>query len=488
VVGYSLIAGHTDAKKKYGNFTIAATDRLVGPYWLDQIAQDPTAPLYMHTMDLRDEFTFWSVARGYRHRTTWKEIRGLKDVMMNRVSGLVEQSPYVAQLASMGADSEFWMKRIFAGFSGEVHYAGPESILYIGLFSLTLLPNVTNLTLPWTSPPMSGDNIEVARRLLHMIQHEARFGPGDRSLGKLKRLNLYYSSRRRVYDSLLSFMALLALPKLEEFHASNLAETLNVRWPYPYRFNLRTVHLTSCCLTSHVVSGLLANMPNLATFKYSHAFSRSPSGDDHEHWDPASIIDAVEKQVGNQLRHLAITIEPGRVNKIGHGVTSMRGFTRLETLEIDVMLFVAAGRVVSSPVPPESSDPTKSQALPESGDDVRSRSIRDANLEAENILPKSLQRLDLYFNHENDRGRHVAAVDTLISRLASCRPVLPDLSHFMVHIRSNHDNPPSDSDSSEWEPGISPNLELLCLHLVERGIEHRCEPGAMPPWRSGSRL
>jgi hypothetical protein len=112
--------------------------------------------------------------------------------------------------------------------------------MFLGLFFLTLLPNVTELTLPWISQPwqLYGDHRRARRaceRLLDVLRDEGRSSRDHRALGKLKRLNYRLRPNYDVHEPLNSILPLLVLPKLEELYASSLVavdDSWNLVWPY----------------------------------------------------------------------------------------------------------------------------------------------------------------------------------------------------------------------------------------------------------------
>ncbi|KAI3331825.1 hypothetical protein HD806DRAFT_478422 [Xylariaceae sp. AK1471] len=468
-VGHSFIGQHSTRKKKYKNVTIVATNSLVGLYWLDQIALEPILPLYMNNVDLRGQVSGIDYDIDADTRQISTEMFGIGDphLMIQRVKGIIERSRY---LAFEGLDPSFWTEQILSDVGDHDQYS--DHHMFLGLLFLTLLPNVTNLTLPWISEPwaLHGDGDRSRReckRLLDVLRDEGRSGRACRALGKLKRLNYRLRPNYDVREPLESILPLLVLPKLEELYASSLVAIdffYDLVWPYAgIESNLKTIHLAHCCMDAKSISEFLAHMPHLTSFKYAHAAKHHGLG---AYWDAGEFVAAVEKQVGHQLRHLAITIEPRTINSIDAGVTSMHGFVQLETLDIDFMVFCGPsiesgekGGLLNTP-PKPGYPKWAMEFIPP----------------IHRIFPKCLRRLDLFVDPSNGIRLKSTAVIYLTSGFRSARSsMFPNISHFTVHVRSE--------PIGTLNRACLHDLDSLCGHLDGEGIEYRFDLSAMPPWR-----
>jgi hypothetical protein len=202
------------------------------------------------------------------------------------------------------------------------------------------------------------------------------------------------------------------------------------------------------------ISELLAHTPRLTSFRYGHAAKHHGLG---AYWDAGEFVAVVEKQMGHQLRHLAITIEPGAINGIDAGVTSMHGFTQLETLEIDFMVFCG----------PSLESGEKSGILNTPPKQGYSKWTAKSIPPIHRILPTTLRGLDLFVEETT------ALIYLTSSYRSICSSGFAHLLHFMVHVRS-------EPISSQNHAPIR-DLVSLFEHFDRQGIKYRLDRGAMPP-------
>jgi hypothetical protein len=136
------------------------------------------------------------------------------------------------------------------------------------------------------------------------------------------------------------------LSNLERLYANDCTVTANphdhlpIQWPFPdLTSNLRAIEFLECFIEDKSLSNLLARPPNLVPFKYSHQ-TRYYNRFQHilPNWDAGAFVAAIGKHCGHQLTALAINIHR-LTGKIITGVVSMKEFTRLESAELDVLVF-----------------------------------------------------------------------------------------------------------------------------------------------------
>ncbi|KAF2123371.1 hypothetical protein P153DRAFT_371697 [Dothidotthia symphoricarpi CBS 119687] len=108
------------------------------------------------------------------------------------------------------------------------------------------------------------------------------------------------------------------------------------QWPESSpRSRLTRIELACCCIDAHGLSNLLANTPELTTFKYSH--QTKWDGLEYD-WNPGEFAEAIANYCGERLTELAITIDELH-GDIVNGLSSFMRFTELQTLEVDVKTF-----------------------------------------------------------------------------------------------------------------------------------------------------
>ncbi|KAI0147686.1 hypothetical protein GGR57DRAFT_476357 [Xylariaceae sp. FL1272] len=300
---------------------------------LNEIAHNPIISHYMSTVDLSTHRNWHQFEKESQHLTKDKGV-------IDYVRDFIERSLF---LTAPSTKPDFWGEQILSDVGDPDMYTAHN--IFLGVFLLTLFPNVTTLTLPWNSPGFFPfieypDSTEEYESVLNSILDRSRSKSTHASLRNLRCLKFFLQADYNIMESLAFINPLLALPNLEELYVTSLVAVDfhdNFYWQYPdINSNLRIIELTDCCMDGLSVSNLLAHTPNLTSFKYEHA---SKYHGPLSYWDAAEFMAAIEKHVGAQLRHLAITIKPNSTNGIEAGVTSMHGLTQLNTLEIDWAVF-----------------------------------------------------------------------------------------------------------------------------------------------------
>ncbi|KAI1749782.1 hypothetical protein F4782DRAFT_511504 [Xylaria castorea] len=411
--------------------------------WLADFAEEPIMSYYATTVDLLKQTGVRSENGG-----TARDHGDIK----RRVQTLIKQSPY---LAFEGVDPEFWIDMILSDLCDADSYS--DHNLFLGIFYLTFFPNATNLTLPWSAP--GGIPYHDRERATHQcelvldgITRKSRSECNRRALGKLKRLNYLLTPDYNIHQRLQFLLPLLCLPELEELHANSLTAIdfhQDFKWTQSENHsNLQTIELVHCCMDAVGISELLSHTPNLTTFKYGHASKHHGMG---AYWDAGEFVAAIEKQVGGQLRHLAVTVEINTVNGINAGVTSMHGFKKLEILEIDLLAFYG----------PSVESGEKAGILNMSPNPGYARWMVDAIPPLFKMLPTCLQKFNLFVHSWNNMGIDGKAIMLLYDGFRSARPsYLPNLSHctarFALQSRGQY----------------IPRYEEICKHLEAENIEY----------------
>jgi hypothetical protein len=201
-------------------------------------------------------------------------------------------------------------------------------------FLLTLLPNVNILTLPKSWKPINATD-----KLLDVIVRAAKQShlPWDRpTLAQVTRFEPSVSLGPDDRFDLNKAVPFLALPHVRSFRGPSCVAMGDVpiaiasKDPYRgYGETLEVVNLVSCCIDEAAIADFLKHTPRLKTLRYSH----TTKGDgDPQDWDICKFVTAIEREAGNHLEELSVSIRELR-GSIPPGKASMRGFQRLRKLE-----------------------------------------------------------------------------------------------------------------------------------------------------------
>ena len=205
-------------------------------------------------------------------------------------------------------------------------------------FLMTLLPNVKSVVLPqyWTSD-------KDTEKLLEAIVDLARQPNSTRinaSLSSLISLETSFSLLKRQGFDLNKITPLLALPRIRSFHGPRSISHIGARKPsspdkaLPPSIGetMEVAHLLSSNLDGAAMKYFLRCTPRLKTLVYSHS-----SNPFDPPWDICALVAAIVKEVGSHLEELSITTH-GFTGKIALGTATMRGFARLQKLEVPLDL------------------------------------------------------------------------------------------------------------------------------------------------------
>ncbi|KAI1503323.1 hypothetical protein F5X99DRAFT_375738 [Biscogniauxia marginata] len=343
----------------------------------------------------------------------------------------VAESSY---LRISGANIETWQRHILPYGSNikiESHIA------FTSTFLMTLLPNVKTILLPFgleyagpSSWPTysSSEDLEVWE-VMKVIRRNIENNPNGAALRKLTRLYMVQNDWYGPLFQMDTLYPFLALPNLTYLFA-NLCTATKGTFSYEVPISdmsssLRTVELYHCFMNCEGVSQVLSKLPHLISFRYSNYGFRGESD-----FDAGGFVAAVGKQVGDRLEDLSVDIcmHDGDITT---GVVSMDEFTKLKRLELDCRVFygpsIESGeRIGKDPKDPKPEyDKWTIQAIP---------SIYK-------ILPRSLERLDLYiWDHGIHPNPHVKGLKRLLKiREPISEGMLPQLKVFRVgDLRGGH--------------------------------------------------
>ncbi|KAI0204419.1 hypothetical protein F4808DRAFT_413464 [Astrocystis sublimbata] len=438
--GRRYVQQHRTLKERYRLMRI---DARFDTSWLATFADEPIIPCYATTVDLH--------GRGVGVRPEDGDTRHGFEYMRQRVRTLIEQSPY---LAIEGVDLDFWKDMLLSDLDDDDIYS--DHNLPLGIFYLTLFPNVQHLILPWSAP--GGIPYDDRRRatdqyelVLNAIARESRSKSNRRALGKLKRLDYLLNADYNIHQQLQFLLPLLTLPELEVLYARSLTAIdfhREFKWTHVEQHSkLETIELVHCCMDAVGISELLAHTPNLTTFKYGHASKHHGM---EAYWDAGKFVAAIEKQVGSQLQHLAVTVEVNSINGINAGVTSMHGFSRLQTLEMDLLTFYG----------PSIESGEKAGILETPPRPGHRRWTVDAIPPLSEILPPCLRTFTLFAHSWNNLQIDGKAILLLYDGFRSARPsCLPRLDACTVRL------------AVQSRGQYIPRYEEICKHLSSERVE-----------------
>jgi hypothetical protein len=97
---------------------------------------------------------------------------------------------------------------------------------------------------------------------------------------------------------------------------------------------LQAAHLIFCCIDDVGIADFLRHAPSLKTLRYMHCTKNASPIQD---WDICKFVNAVEREAGSRLVQLSVIISELQ-GSIVPGKASIRGFQRLQTLEIPLEL------------------------------------------------------------------------------------------------------------------------------------------------------
>jgi hypothetical protein len=200
-------------------------------------------------------------------------------------------------------------------------------------FLLTLLPNIEKLIIPrYWKPNDATDKlldavIDKARESTSSLASVTRF-EGSISLHRAERFDLRWAS------------PFLALPHVRSFRGPSCLELEDIPRSLAFRDShhiaetLQAAHLIFCCIDDVGIADFLRHAPSLKTLRYMHCTKNTSPIQD---WDICKFVNAVEREAGSRLLQLSVIISELQ-GSIVRGKASIRGFQRLQTLEIPLEL------------------------------------------------------------------------------------------------------------------------------------------------------
>ncbi|TKA81395.1 hypothetical protein B0A55_02066 [Friedmanniomyces simplex] len=343
-VGKNHIRTHDTYKRRWAHFVHQDDPDVKVPLeLLLAIAEDPLIAAYIQKAD------FWHRTLGPEEADARAEHVVSDEASMAEIRKVVRQSRYLA-LAQQNPD--LWLERLQRDTGREDSH---WQVNMATVMLLTMLPHLKELTLPVTWKDLPDPGAKHLRRLdsdwsatnlwsvLDIITREATSRPASAaSLSRLERILPHAKCTYGQRNALQELGPFLSIPSLTELYASNCVAVrdgntgIPFEWRYPdHTSNLRRIELAGCCIDSEGIAEFVRHTPQLTTLKYSH--HTKWHGCQHD-WSAGEFVRAVEKHCGATLKELTIAINVAH-GMIETGVVSLQGFQRLETVELDVLVF-----------------------------------------------------------------------------------------------------------------------------------------------------
>lgn len=422
----------------------ACTDRRGILLCLDRIAQQPDIARYVRTANLSCIASITKVCRPSQAlRQTppfigFERIQGDEDALAD-IRRLVGQS---SCLRAADIDVDAWASSMLDPIVDitqdqcDCSFDSAEN----QIFMLCILKNVRTLRIDDLSQGLAGLGVspdspqaKVLAAIKAAQQHPQTRAAADAPLGQLRRFCSLSAVDHQTWQPFEALGFFLTTPSLTELYASSCLahedQTGSIfSWPetMPLHHNLRRIELVAACFDDIGLIPLLQGLPNLEVFRHSHTVKHPSQCYDH---NPAELFAALGTHVGKTLKHLAMCLEPHFFGTIVNGVVDMSEFTRLETLEVDYRMFygpsLASGERNGSDNP---SLPTVG------GRGAIWKPLDIPRLDA--ILPKDLQRLEIFLGESPSAGMHERFDQDASLRALFGIPDIDDLSSLIAQAVS----------------------------------------------------
>jgi hypothetical protein len=329
----SQIVHHNDLKRRWTHTSNAGLTRRGDTLSiLHEISREPIIAEYITTLSLWDRRAEDDIGRAANDGSFRKD-----EVAMGKIRDMLRDSEYYAN-----ADPDEWWQQIQEedASSEETHI----DKLYATVALLALLPNLRVLQLPdrWHEVRRgeAAESLVPAVESLITISNTSR--RRLRPLGSLETILPFVEEGYDVRAALQCLQPLMCLDSVRNLYAVSCVAVeddwgeLPFEWPNRLvQSPLTRIELASCCMDSNGLSVLLAHTPALTIFRYSH--QTKWDGLEYD-WNPGAFLETLANYTSNRLLELAITIDELH-GKVINGLSSFMRFSKLEKLEVDVMVF-----------------------------------------------------------------------------------------------------------------------------------------------------
>ncbi|KAJ5289154.1 hypothetical protein N7478_002184 [Penicillium angulare] len=297
---------------------------------LEHIAQDPSVPDYIQSIDLT----------GHGDHKDEDVHNLLRLEIPETLKDLVRASPIIHDV---GCNPDDWM--------GGIQF----SLIDADIFLLTLLSQVQSLALrpSWDDlnptydsfyrsviPDHSNHSWSVLKRITHWANRPKQFPHAP--LSKLSTIQPCFDSGYEEKCSMTVYAPFLAIESVSEVFLTSMiffddGYTGIAFEPIVncYSTNLRKLVFKTSVAGCKELEKLLSRIPNLEIFEFSHETKWHGCGFD---WNPAAFLDTVQDVCANNLKELSVVVDDPSQWPEGPEVvlTDMTRFEKLAVLEMDV--------------------------------------------------------------------------------------------------------------------------------------------------------
>ncbi|KAK6087234.1 hypothetical protein SCUP234_01865 [Seiridium cupressi] len=463
--GRSRIALHNARKREWAKIDIDIDENASAVLeCLHKMMKDPIVAGYVEDADFRGNRIGFSPSAEESLQTETAPFR-VETASIEDMEGFLDQRLYSHDT---GLPASLWN----AGFIKECLQQADNELLPVWsfMFLLSQLKNIKSLTLPrsWDNAfvPDYRHEESAQRRFLESIMRLSNQTRPHSPWARLKTLRLLGLVDYDTRIGLSTLAPFLAMKGLQELYATSLVAVddgytgIPFTWLYPdLKSSLQRVELVSCCMDAQSVSSLVANTPLLRVFRYSQ--QTKWHGCEHD-WNPANFVAALGRHCGHHLTDLAITIDEV-YGDIINGVTSLREFTCLERVELELAIFAGPSLESGERKGMEENPPATGYKLWET---------RDVPKLVE-MLPASLRSLRL-FNNCIDRDEYIDVALALLKDFSAGRDwLLSNLEEISYRQRL----------VSGPEPVELEGLHTVKKHAEAIGAEYLAGDYIQPVWK-----
>ncbi|KAH8797372.1 hypothetical protein F5884DRAFT_254564 [Xylogone sp. PMI_703] len=416
-----------------------------------RIADDPIIARYIVWADLKRD-TVPTNARIVR-----THIRQAKN--SSNLLSLLEKSSY---LWEANASATSVLDHSIAHYSREED--GDSKLL--SAFLLTLLPNVTKLSLPGAWRDIHSRNWPQLMPSLFDILVRRANDPYD-SAASLSHLTTIYPSCAWGYETywgLETFTPFLSIKSVRNFYAGGCKAVndgyTGIPFPIPsydsFGVGLEVVEIAGACVKSDELRTILSRMPRLRSLKLGYETKWHGCG---HNMNAEAIMAAIEDEVGKTLEDLSFSIL-ACYGEIESGIKSMKNFTRLRDLEFDLKLLVG----------PEVRAQGDSSMAEQAGSIHKVPSLGD-------LLPPTIERLCVLVEDLPDPDHHLYKLFAMAA--AERNDKIPNLKEITVRY--------GDRTSIEENPVVNPlpdNGLETANNPISETITSQNTNSTLPQWRA----
>lgn len=337
--GQSKMDRYNNLNKRRRFAALPSNDRGKPLQLLHELSRDPLLADYIDVLNL------WNpLAEGSQSDNSeiTDEFR-MEDDTMERIKQLVTQTEW---LQDAGVDVEGWWGRMMREDEAVDEDDGEQGLCAV-LSLLSKLSGLKVLQLPdsWKSIKVRNPRNDEDRQLVYvldrLIEHSKDSADRTGPLRKLETILPFMPPGYEARAGLQCIEPFFSLRNIKELFGVSLIAVedgytgIPFQWRSAVNSPLRRVELASCCIDSDGLSAFVAHTPQLEVFRYSH--ETKWHGCEHD-WNAGAVLEALGRHCGSHIKELALTIDL-LYGEIINGASSFLAFTKLKSLEVDVLVF-----------------------------------------------------------------------------------------------------------------------------------------------------